>query len=206
MRYLLPLLFIACASPTEYRRGTFTPPPPAPVRIGVGAPVVGHPGMQPRTIPRGPDRRVLPPTRGPGIWASGEAPKADAVPIIGGVVLPLPWGEKPDDGLWCARQLDAMVYPVGMTPTNRWRDELTEKQRQCVAGRVYTECLSRLREHYAKTLQDGLPERLKTMRALLNEAQRFAGRKCRDPDSWSRICDAFWWHLLGGMDALKELQ
>jgi hypothetical protein len=52
-------------------------PPPPPVRPGHGAPVVGQPGQQDQEVPRSPHRRVLPPTREPGLWA-GDAPQASS--------------------------------------------------------------------------------------------------------------------------------
>jgi hypothetical protein len=45
------------------------------MRPGHGAPQVGQPGLHPREYPRSPHRRVLPPTREPGLWA-GDAPQA----------------------------------------------------------------------------------------------------------------------------------
>jgi hypothetical protein len=73
---LLFLLIAGCASPgSELRRGTLAPPPPPPVRPGHGAPQVGQPGLQPQEYPRSPHRRVLPPTREPGLWA-GDEPQA----------------------------------------------------------------------------------------------------------------------------------
>jgi hypothetical protein len=73
---LLFLLIAGCASPErELRRGTLAPPPPPSVRPGHGAPQVGQPGLQPQEYPRSPHRRILPPTREPGLWA-GDEPQA----------------------------------------------------------------------------------------------------------------------------------
>jgi hypothetical protein len=73
---LLFLLIAGCASPgQELRRNTLAPPPPPPLRPGHGAPQVGQPGLQPQEYPRSPHRRILPPTREPGLWA-GDEPQA----------------------------------------------------------------------------------------------------------------------------------
>lgn len=79
----LMCLSFACATPStppEYHRGAYAPAP-APVRAGVGAPVVGQPGQDPAQYPRSPYGRVLPEDektrREPGVWAT-ETPKASA--------------------------------------------------------------------------------------------------------------------------------
>jgi hypothetical protein len=73
---LLLLLVAGCASPgREVQRGSAVAPPPPPVRPGHGAPVVGQPGQGAPEYPRSPHRRVLPPSREPGLWA-GDAPQA----------------------------------------------------------------------------------------------------------------------------------
>jgi hypothetical protein len=73
---LLFLLIAGCASPErELRRGTMVTPPPPALRPGHGAPVVGQPGQGAPEYPRSPHRRVLPPSREPGLWA-GDAPQA----------------------------------------------------------------------------------------------------------------------------------
>jgi hypothetical protein len=73
---LLFLLIAGCASPgRELRRGTIVTPPPPALRPGHGAPQVGQPGLQPQEYPRSPHRRLLPPTREPGLW-EGDEPRA----------------------------------------------------------------------------------------------------------------------------------
>jgi hypothetical protein len=85
----------ACATPptpTRYERGTFTPPPPAPVRPGVGLP-----RYDPHVAPLPPQpqpkpKRYLPPSREPGLWGA-EEPRAALGPPrleIEGIVIPLP--------------------------------------------------------------------------------------------------------------------
>ncbi len=52
-------------------------PPAVP---GTGLPTPGQPGqVRPQPLPRSPHRRVLPPTREPGLWA-GDAPRASQEP------------------------------------------------------------------------------------------------------------------------------
>ncbi|MDC0708836.1 DUF6310 domain-containing protein [Stigmatella sp. ncwal1] len=52
-------------------------PPPVP---GTGLPTPGQPGrVRPQPLPRSPHKRVLPPTREPGLWA-GDAPRASQEP------------------------------------------------------------------------------------------------------------------------------
>jgi hypothetical protein len=82
---LLLLLVAGCASPGhELQRGSAVAPPP--VRPGYGAPVVGQPGQQAPAFPRSPHRRVLPPSREPGLWA-GDALQASRSEPQGGPEL-----------------------------------------------------------------------------------------------------------------------
>lgn len=74
--FLLLLILVAgCASSgQELQRGSAVTPRPPPLRPGHGAPVSGQPGQQIQALPRSPHRRILPPSREPGIWA-GDAPR-----------------------------------------------------------------------------------------------------------------------------------
>lgn len=186
MRHLLPLLFLACASPSEYQRGTFTPPPPAPVRTGVGAPVIGQPGMQPRTIPRGGDRRVLPPTRGPGIWASDKPKTVPAIPMIAGVALPYPPDVASADekvmGRLCAAH---MTHAIADTDTLQRIMQLGEAARICVAMRLYEHCTSLTRAFMAEiaaTRPGVVPEANRRLAAAYDKtAKALAQRECAPP-------------------------
>lgn len=175
-------LLAACATsrPTEYHQGAFVPPPPAPVRPGVGAPVVGQPG-QPSPVQPGPrPTRVLPETpetrREPGIWA-GDPPRAplSPVPLILGVPLPVPPDGDPTEAAtpahFCSnlltRALDGMPHR---------RDELLqmkgEERVACFAARIYELCgrqLSRLGEKYGWHM-------LKISQASITQAKEFATR------------------------------
>lgn len=85
---------LACSSsPRQYERGTFTPPPPAQQRPGVGLPT-----FEPhtKTLPPEPQpkpTRLLPETpetrRGPGFWAS-DAPPQDEPAVAFNWNVPLP--------------------------------------------------------------------------------------------------------------------
>jgi hypothetical protein len=75
-RILLLLLVAGCATPgRDLHRGAAVAPRPPPVLPGHGAPVVGQPGQGAPEYPRSPHRRILPPSREPGLWA-GDAPQA----------------------------------------------------------------------------------------------------------------------------------
>jgi hypothetical protein len=98
MRYLILLLLASCSTHPhpDYHRGAGVRPAPAPVRPGVGAPVLGQPGYIGPEVPRAPHGRVLPPTRDPGLWAVAQPAMAapnpwdDSDPILIGVHLPEP--------------------------------------------------------------------------------------------------------------------
>jgi hypothetical protein len=87
---LLALLAACASSPTTYERGTLTRPPPPPTRPGVGAPVVGQPGLVTQPPPRSPNTRVLPPSNEPGLW-SADTPKAALTPAPEGSPVGPDW-------------------------------------------------------------------------------------------------------------------
>ncbi|HVG61089.1 MAG TPA: DUF6310 domain-containing protein [Hyalangium sp.] len=67
-------------------------PPAVP---GTGLPTPGQPGqVRPQPLPRSPHKRVLPPTREPGLWA-GDAPRASQEPEVN----PAPEGSRANRGV-----------------------------------------------------------------------------------------------------------
>lgn len=96
MRPILFVLFLsACSSgaPTLYGQGMPVAPRPPAFSPTLDAPItVGQPGYigPPEWAPRGTDKRVLPPTREPGIWASDSLPRSTGEPKILGVPIPFP--------------------------------------------------------------------------------------------------------------------
>lgn len=74
--------------PPSYPGATLTP-------AGAGA---SHGGLAApeKVLPRSPNKRLLPPTKEPGLWAADGAPVAVARRQLWGVVIPLPDGEAAD--------------------------------------------------------------------------------------------------------------
>lgn len=153
----------ACASgaPSEYQRGAFTPPPPAAARVGVGAPVVGQPGMQPRSIPVAPHRRVLPPTREPGFWAAADddpgvpplRKRGDPIPRIVILDVDVPTLTDAEDALdtmqdeLCAYVTTGDLYAGDMSLARRAM-ALSRDARICLAARAHHACLDWMVQAY----------------------------------------------------------
>ncbi|MFY2559162.1 DUF6310 domain-containing protein [Corallococcus terminator] len=84
-RALLQVVVVAvvvagCATSPEAPATYAWAPVRPPAVPGTGLPTPGQPGqVRPKPLPRSPHRRVLPPTREPGLWA-GDAPRASAEP------------------------------------------------------------------------------------------------------------------------------
>lgn len=153
MRLLLGLFFLlACTgAPSDgYHRGTLVRPQPAPHRPGVGAPVVGQPGQHP-DYPRGPHKRVLPPERGPGLWAA-DVPRAsdDEAPGVALFDIPLPI----PDGAKTATDIQgiaacAMAGEIGARSLPGLLDRLQHQSyetRRCVVAGVLMRCTNDLVE------------------------------------------------------------
>lgn len=186
MRFLLiAALFLGCApAPATLKRGTFTPPPPAPVRPGVGAPSVGQPGQARPELPRSPHKRVLPPTAGPGIWA-GDEPKA-AIEDVGPAKLldvPLPLGDPTDPESMamtrtCAEQMDYALLVAGIEATAR---DLVLAPRKCLAAKLYRHCATGVLENYQSKASKGEVldrEFLARVKAMKQKADAFEKESC----------------------------
>lgn len=134
---LLSLVVSACASSSEYERGTYVRPPPSTTYTpaGAGAPEVGQPGSQRERVPRSENRRVLPPEERPGIWASdGDARRTMELRIS----RPAP-GRVPDGAskeMW--RKCWADVAEL-MRAEPRVLD-LSEKEMECLRHMLLTDC------------------------------------------------------------------
>nr|WP_225410576.1 DUF6310 domain-containing protein [Stigmatella hybrida] len=69
-----------CATSQEAPETYAWAPVRPPAVPGTGLPTPGQPGqVRPQSLPRSPHKRVLPPTREPGLWA-GDAPRASKEP------------------------------------------------------------------------------------------------------------------------------
>lgn len=114
---------------------------------------VGQPGYTDTEVhaPRGTDRRVLPPTREPGLWAS-DAPQASSLkvePFLQGMLLETPDGipESAKIPLICAAegQRDLRRIPAELLRALP-SDVVSEGyyiQRHCLAARLYLGCAKR---------------------------------------------------------------
>jgi len=150
----LLLSLAACTSgPSEYHRGTFVPPPPAPARPGVGLPTYDPHARPFPPQPQPKPTRVLPETpetrRGPGIWASDDTtppkPKGGKGPVLWDVELPMPPLVQSEDpleqiapALACTRAVKQRIETMGL------REQVVSMephQRTCFLIRLYAFCL-----------------------------------------------------------------
>lgn len=147
----LMCLAFACAapSPTEYWRGTPTAPAPAPVRPGVGAPIYDpqHKPLPPQPQPK--PKRLLPPTREPGIWAVEEddrspEKKAERGPdrFVFGMGLPFIPGYEEDEFeqvlvFKCAQKIEDLINKSDRKIT--WLG-LSVDEKFCSLARLYEFC------------------------------------------------------------------
>jgi hypothetical protein len=100
-------------------------PPAVP---GTGLPTPGQPGqVRPQPLPRSPHKRVLPPTREPGLWA-GDAPRASQEPEAN----PAPEGPRanrsaPPAPVTTARRPECQPIPVPHAGGDDAHDECADK-------------------------------------------------------------------------------
>jgi hypothetical protein len=195
MRILFLLFLVGCSGvqgvPMPPRAPSFSPVLDAPI-------TTGQPGFvgSPKEVPRGTDRRVLPPTREPGIWASDGPTKASAE------------DEPPhDDGdEWfarlepdempttprCRRELAGAVIRLGKQSQ---REQLPKTPRSCLTARLYLHCANRelaALQKYGHVLDSDAYERAKIEIPAANDrAFRFYANACRGVAPWQNVEDLF---------------
>lgn len=195
MRLILAVLLLAACSgsaPTTYQRGTptiapvFVPSQDAPHRTG-------QPGhvRPPHGYPRSPNRRVLPPERGPGLW-SADRPRAarptthTTTERLAGLLMPIPDAPEdvePDLHYWA----DKCAEVGSLFLTGERADvveALTPVDKACLASTLYASCASSLLEITDKGhgRQVGANERaaIETLRLFAMGIQK---KTCGRPDA-----------------------
>lgn len=148
-------LLLGCAStpPGEYRQAVARPAPAGPLIVqqppsypgatytpaGAGA-YRGDP-LPSKPVPRSPNKRVLPATREPGIWAADGAPQASMPYRIFDVEIPFPADARTVDG---KRQTGECASGVMLALlSSRLHDEMMAHPfaaRRCMAAQAYRSC------------------------------------------------------------------
>lgn len=147
MRFLLLLAVLASCAPamhdTTYRQSAF---PVAPAfNPAMDAPhTVGQPSYvgEPERLPVSQHRRVLPPTKEPGVWAGDEPQAALGMPFsVLGVYLGT--ASKQPGSEPVARQCATWLNVATMgTPNALGAVEMSGRKRECAATTLYAVCLT----------------------------------------------------------------
>jgi hypothetical protein len=160
MHYLLMLFLAACAAPQhrELRDGPM--PTRAPVFVapgytpaGAGLPGEYMPGPPEPAVERSPHKRVLPPTKEPGIWAADRpaSPPTEpdgwrVDPVILGVLIPYPprlMAEEHKEPMQrCGYMSQRAITSVATTAQLA---ALSLDERRCLAAKLYLFCMTRER-------------------------------------------------------------
>lgn len=145
---VLLLVLSACASgpPATYQQAAapmapaFVPPVATPTGAGLYRPnaSVSHPAA-----PLSPHKRVLPPTKGRGVWA-GDQPQAAATDLeVLDVAMPMPPELAPSASalfVECVRQTADVFFRANDLATRAMRH--TKAERSCVVNALVTECIN----------------------------------------------------------------
>lgn len=172
------------ARPPIYTPG-YSPGPvdPAHAPAGAGASHGSLP-MPGAGVPRSPNKRVLPPTSEPGVWAADGAPKASAPPRIFGVEIPFMvdahGNTLPGDTAWCAKTVTEAADAAKL------RDRVEgypPDARACMAALAYLHCATHsflwLSEPLTPGQRAGSPA-YHSAKDTLNHARSLRNRLCRD--------------------------
>lgn len=186
------LLLVSCAAPSGrvYRDGAPVERAPVFVTPGYTPAGAGLPEYMPvheaPTVERGRDRRVLPPTREPGIWASDSGSKAKPKPaVILGVVVPEPT-DAHAPGYTSGYCADVYNDIIDQNDLRSRSETLPLAVRRCMAAKLYDHCISSLLTQYARKNKTG-----ELVHAYLEELKRhkrttsdFVEKACIDKTPW----------------------
>lgn len=149
---LLAVFLLSCAAPSgrTYRDGVPVERAPVFVTPGYAPAGAGLPEYMPtaerETVPRGKDRRVLPPSREPGIWASDSEPRASAEPFDGtvaGVSLPIAREMNTVEGLTQVAQCGLSLIDAAQRGKVMQRlERLPLETRRCLVAQMYRQCMA----------------------------------------------------------------
>jgi len=129
-----PAPAVIVQQPPSYPGATYTP-------LGTGLPTMGQPGASRPAVARSPNKRVLPPTKEPGLWAADGAPSAVARHHLWGVEIPLPEGATAhlvEREAWhCANGMDGVAGGIRKVA---FISTLPEDVRRCMVARAQYHC------------------------------------------------------------------
>lgn len=208
------LLSCSTSAPTEYRQAPYVPPAVRPPPSGAGAPVLGQPGSfggDHVVLPRSPNRRPLPPSSEPGLWASDGS--SDTKIILGNIEIP----PLPED----ATEVEKHIFDECVAGTRNYLDHtagrkdprkteavlrsLPFRQAQCAISRIYLRCVDTVESKLSKVLAD-MPKEVQRqlyLGRLLAHARSFMDAACyefkpRLPEPGEMIVD-------NAIDKMREI-
>lgn len=183
------LVGCATSAPSEYRQAAAVMRPPA-VRPVVNEPYFPTPGATPSgagayrgdplpaaPVPRSPNKRILPATREPGIWAADGAPVAMARHQLWGVEIPLPdGGAYVEREAWqCAAGMDEVSTATKKVSTIA---SATEAARRCMVAIAQYTCAFELGLSARKQPTPGDTDRLLALAVLEARAAELRNTWC----------------------------
>lgn len=179
-----------------------TPPEPVYTPAGAGLPGERVPGASGASVPRSPNKRLLPRTDEPGLWAADKARAMDPrekppdTPGLLGFVLPFPLAAETDREReltrWCAYKMGNAIKETDRAG-DVWR--LPSDTRRCIAARLYEHCANIAWGVYEAAERAGelySPPDLERIKAAQETARAFKKSACKEPLSpdADRIHDA----------------
>lgn len=148
---------------------------------GAGLPTTGQPGTQGADVPRSPNKRVLPPTKEPGLWAADGAPKAtrEGSTDVFGVTIPYPdnAGEAEKRAVdTCSNTIMDAAYAAKRSD---YLSSLPLNVRQCLAFSAYEHCARSMRDVFPPNIRIQLSEEVRRLLSdILTHASDLATRYC----------------------------
>lgn len=162
-------------------------PRPGYTPAGAGASPLGQPWQPPEAqVARSPNRRILPPTPEPGLWAADDVEAVrqrsfnEMPAMISGVRLPSPKGESTVFTRRCAASMNAALAGIRLHETMA---RLHPDIRACVAARLFEYCtVRRAYDFYKKLMKAGTDSSraMEQREAAVGVAVLFAESACNE--------------------------
>lgn len=188
----MAVFLVSCAAPSgrTYRDGVPVERAPVFVTPGYAPAGAGLPEYMPvndvPTAPRGTDRRVLPPTREPGIWASDSEPKTKPIPRIGKTLFPSPEVSDAEINPSCIGQVNDLLDSSGKRAK---LERLIEPVQHCIAATLYEACIDEGEKDRARVETENrkrykLPPLKRPKSKQKEDAERISKALCYEGALW----------------------
>lgn len=159
-------------------------PAPAPMRPGVGLPLVGQPAQERRPdLPRSTNKRVLPATPEPGLWAADGEPRATVHVTLEDIAIPMPENRTAGELFKTELCADGMRRAIDYSGRKGDVAKIPPEVLNCLVARLHLACASDLLAKFKDGsfgVNHGTAQHIEESKRVKDVAQKWATNACRE--------------------------